>query len=116
MFDVKMILGQNIKALRLKLGLNQEEFAEKFNCDAKTISRLETGRTFTSADTIQEICKAFNILPQELFRLNNLSVDEDMEKQELLDIFLMQLRNQDKKTIENLLKVNKTILETFNSK
>lgn len=39
-----------------------------------------------------------------------------MEKQELLDIFLMQLRNQDKKTIENLLKVNKTILETFNSK
>ena len=116
MLNIKSIFGNNIKKLRTSLDLTQEEFAEKFNCDAKTISRLETGRTFTSADTIQEICKAFNILPQELFKLNNLSVDEDMEKQELLDIFLMQLRNQDKKTIENLLKVNKTILETFKSK
>lgn len=114
--DNSIIVGQNVREIRKNLNLTQEEFAEKFNCDAKTISRLETGRTFTSADTIQEICKAFNILPQELFKLNNLSVDEDMEKQELLDIFLMQLRNQDKKTIENLLKVNKTILETFNSK
>lgn len=114
MLDVKKILGQNVKEIRQNLGLSQEDFAEKFNSDAKTISRIETGRTFTSAEIIEKICDTFNVLPQELFKINGSLVDKNIEKQELIDIFTMLLRNQDAKTIESLLKVNKSILDNFN--
>ena len=40
MLDIKSIFGNNLKTLRLSLGLSQEEFAEKAGIDDKMISLL----------------------------------------------------------------------------
>lgn len=49
MLDIKSIFGNNLKTLRLSLGLSQEEFAEKVGIDDKMISRIEKAHSFTSA-------------------------------------------------------------------
>jgi transcriptional regulator with XRE-family HTH domain len=37
------LIGRNVKAARVRLGLTQSELAEKLGLDSLTISRLETG-------------------------------------------------------------------------
>lgn len=71
MINNKIILGKNIKLLREKLGLTQEEFSEKVKLAPQTISLIEAGKYFTTADTLDKICNAFNIPPSLLFELNS---------------------------------------------
>lgn len=115
MFNIKAILGQNVKNLRLSKDLSQEKFAELVNLDMKMISKIENGVTFTSADSIANICDGCNITPDKLFQLNNefLPVN-NKDKQELIKNYIVFLNNLDTKTIESLLKVNKSILDNFN--
>ena len=51
-------LGERIKYIRKRLGLNQEEFAQKLNLRNKqSISFYELDKTFPAIDTLVEIAK-----------------------------------------------------------
>ena len=43
-----LVLGQNIKAQRKKLGMKQRELAEQVHATAQYISHIETGQTQVS--------------------------------------------------------------------
>ena len=60
------LLSTNIKKLRLKYDLTQEEFAEKIGLTTNGVSNIERNRYQPTAETVDKICKAFNITPQEL--------------------------------------------------
>ena len=54
-----MDIGKNIKQMREKLGMEQQELAEKLNISNKTISSWECGRTEPKMGKIEELCQVF---------------------------------------------------------
>ena len=95
--NLKEKLGNKIKALRLHNNLTQEALAEKINISAKSLSQIELGNNFVSAETLEKICLALDIKPKSLFNFDY-SVDESKD---ILDIVI------------NKLKKNNTLLSTI---
>ena len=60
------LINTNIKALRLANNLTQEEFAEKIGISIVGLSNIERNRYQPSSDTVDKICKTFDISPIEL--------------------------------------------------
>lgn len=76
--NIKKELGNRIKKLRLKLCLTQEELAEKINLSAKSLSQIELGNNFVSAETLEKICVALNTKPKILFDFVSTKEQKDM--------------------------------------
>ena len=60
------LLSSNIKRLRLNNDLTQEEFAERIGLTTNGVSNIERKRYQPTAETVDKICSAFGITPQEL--------------------------------------------------
>ena len=60
------LINSNIKALRQKYNLTQEEFSEKIGISLQGLSNIERNKYQPTAETVDKICKAFNITPIEL--------------------------------------------------
>ncbi len=117
MFNIKAILGQNVKKLRLSKDLSQEKFAELVNLDSKMISKIENGTTFTSADSLANICEGCEITPNLLFEVNNEFLPQnDSDKQELIKNYTIFLQELNLSTIQYLLRVNKVMVENQTNK
>lgn len=71
------LLSSNIRSLRLKYNLTQEEFAEKVGLTTNGVSNIERNRYQPTAETVDKICKAFDITPQELL-ITNSEVNQDV--------------------------------------
>ena len=69
--NYQKLLNRNIKKLRLNNNLTQEEFAEKISISIQGLSNLERNRYQPTAETINKICEAFKIKPQELLIQEN---------------------------------------------
>ncbi len=74
MFDIKKSLGKRIRELRTDRNWTQEVFAEKIGIEISSLSNLENGKNFPSADSIEKISSALNILPNELFIFEHLEL------------------------------------------
>ncbi|MCA1066034.1 helix-turn-helix domain-containing protein (plasmid) [Rossellomorea sp. AcN35-11] len=55
-----MKLNEQIKELRKKANISQEELAETIPCDTKTISKYETGKLQISTDTLKRLGEILN--------------------------------------------------------
>lgn len=77
---VKEELGKKIKRMRLNRGLTQEQLAEAVDISQRTLSGIEIGENFVTAETLDKIIKALNTTTEELFATSHLK-----ESQELLD-------------------------------
>jgi DNA-binding XRE family transcriptional regulator len=55
MESVKKLLGQRIKEIRKSKNLTQPALAELVNVDSKYISRIETGNSYPSLDTLEKL-------------------------------------------------------------
>lgn len=61
-----MGVGENIKALRKKSSLTQEEFAKLIGVSKETVCRWEKGRSAIRQSTLQTITSVFNLQPDDL--------------------------------------------------
>ena len=68
--NIKKLFGKKIKEFRTKLSLTQEELAEKIGISAKSLSQIELGNNFVSAETLDAICNALNTNPKSMFDFN----------------------------------------------
>ena len=82
--DIKILLGKKIKEIRIKKGLTHEELAEKINIAEKNLSKIECGKSFITADTLQNILEALNIKAKVLFDFDYYK-DEELLKEEMLN-------------------------------
>lgn len=64
--NYQKLINSNIKSLRIKQGLTQEEFAEKIGISIQGLSNIERNRYQPTSDTVDKICKSFKITPVEL--------------------------------------------------
>lgn len=65
--DLKKKIGKRIKEIRKQKGLSQEQFAEMIDLAQNTLSYIETGNHFCSAETLGRIITALEVEPNELF-------------------------------------------------
>jgi transcriptional regulator with XRE-family HTH domain len=59
-------LGQNLRAARKKLGLTQEQVAERSGVQAGEVSRIESGKRDPQISTVLKLAKAVEVRPGQL--------------------------------------------------
>ena len=82
--DLKNILGKNIKQYRKLKGLSQEELSEKLDISQQTLSKIENGKNFLTAETLEKIPSILGVNLYELFmsdeQYTSNNVIEDIER------------------------------------
>jgi len=66
--DMRILVGENVRKVRLKRGLTQERFAEKSGFSQQYLSSLENGRRNPSIVTIYELATALGVSHLELLK------------------------------------------------
>ncbi|MCB2107349.1 MAG: helix-turn-helix transcriptional regulator [Rhodobacteraceae bacterium] len=67
--DMRRVVGQNVKRIRLKSGRTQEELAEFSGFSQQYISGLESGLRNPTVVTVYEIAKALGVDHLDLLRV-----------------------------------------------
>lgn len=96
------LINSNIKELRIKAGLTQEEFAEKIGMSIQGLSNIERNRYQPTSETIDKICKSFKITPIELL-LTKSNTNESLIKN--INALLLQCSVQKLKQIYDIILV-----------
>lgn len=66
--DMRKLVGRNVKRIRQKNGLTQEQFAEVSGFSQQYISSLERGRRNPTVVTLYELATALSVSHMELVR------------------------------------------------
>lgn len=105
-----MSLGNNIKQLRIKSGLTQEQLASRIGVSAQSISKWETGSTMPDITLLPIISSEFGVTIDELF---NITIEMKLKRlEQKLDIEDV-LSREDFYEYENYLK---NLLNEYNDK
>ena len=96
------MLKDNLKVLRKKSGLSQEELSVKLNVVRQTISKWETGLSVPDAEMLIRISEVFEtpvstILGENISEENPDSLKEISEKLEVINLQLVQRRERIRK-------------------
>jgi transcriptional regulator with XRE-family HTH domain len=59
-------LGSNLRAARKKLGLTQEQVAERSGVHSTEVSRIEAGKRDPQVSTLRKLAAALEVPPGEL--------------------------------------------------
>ena len=70
-----MKFGDNLKILRKKKNMSQEELAEKVGVSRQSVSKWETGEAYPEMNNILELCKIFRCNIGELVNDNMIDLD-----------------------------------------
>ena len=65
--EIKKQFGKKVKYYRELRGITQEALAEKIGVNINSMSYIERGINFIKAGTLDNICKALEVTPKELF-------------------------------------------------
>ena len=71
MNNIKHLLGENIKRIRRRQHITQENLAELVDRSKNHISKIEQGLTNPPLDLLIEIANALNVSMNELFNFSN---------------------------------------------
>ncbi len=66
--DMRKLVGDNVRRVRTRKGLTQEQFSEKSGFSQQYISDLERGRRNPTVVTLFELAQALEVTPVELLR------------------------------------------------
>lgn len=67
MNKIKKLLGERIRAYRIKQKLTQEKLAEKVQIEVPSLSNIEKGKNYPTPETLEKICIALNVQPSDLY-------------------------------------------------
>ena len=107
MESIKKFLGQRIKEIRKSKSLTQPALAELVNVDSKYISRIETGNSYPSLDTLEGIAKALSVDVKELFNTSHLR-----DKDELIKNITQKLMSTSSTNVKLIYQITNDILNT----
>ena len=68
---IREILAANLKEYRRKLGMTQEELAEKAKVSTHYIAMIETCKKYPKPEMLERIAKTLGIEPYKLFNVEN---------------------------------------------
>jgi transcriptional regulator with XRE-family HTH domain len=102
--ELKKNLGKRIKEIRKKRGYSQEKLSELVDIEQHTLSYIETGNNFCSAETLERLIKALEVDPCEIFDFSHNKNDNKL----LEEINEMLNKNPDK--IKEVYRIIKAIV------
>ena len=102
--DIKRLLGRKIKQYRVLRGLTQEQLAEKLNISQRTLSGIECGANFLSAQTLEKILDVLEITPEDMFYFNYLKSEKELAEELINDIKSQQNNPEKLRTIYKVVK------------
>ena len=84
--NIRKIFGSNVRKYRMRKGLSQEKLAEFVDLGDKSISPIETGRSFVAIDKLEKLCEVLEVEPFQLFLTNGQSkeIADDLQRERVL--------------------------------
>ena len=76
--NIKKLLGKKIQKIRKTRGITQEKLAELVELDTSSISHIENGKYYPSAENLEKILKVLKITPSELFMMEANATIKDL--------------------------------------
>ncbi len=76
--DIKKTLGKRIQDFRKSRNLTQEQLAEFIGIDTISLSKIETGRNYPTAENLAKIATIFNVEVYELFIDDNIKSNDEL--------------------------------------
>ena len=76
--NLKKCFGQNVQKYRKYRNLTQEKLAELVGVDVTSISAVETGKYFPSADDLTKIVEVLQVNFSDLFEFDSLVSNEEI--------------------------------------
>ena len=70
-FGIRGVLASNLKEIRHKMGLTQEELAEKAGVSTHYIAMIETRKKYPKPEMLEKIAKSLQIEPYKLFSVES---------------------------------------------
>ena len=101
---IQQQLGNKIKKYRKLKGMSQEQLAEEIGIATNTLSSIERGKAFMTAQTLEKIIKIFNVTPQEIFSFPNQISEEDKYSYILNMLDLLKTDSEKMQIIYNVVK------------
>ncbi len=90
-----MKLGSNIRTLRQRKGLTQEQVAAHLGVSYQAVSKWETGANTPDISLLPELARLFDVTIDALFSLDALSVQTELLPQEDDDVIrIIQMRGK----------------------
>ena len=108
LMGVKEELGKKIKRMRINRGLTQEQLAEAVDITQRTLSGIEIGENFVTAETLDKLIKALNTTTEELFATNHLRNEKEIEEEIISNLRII---SQNPTKLEILYNVTKSLMK-----
>lgn len=74
----KELLGNRLRELRKRKGINQEKLAELIDVDPTTISNIENGKNYPSMINLENLLKVLDSSFTEAFDFEHKNCDKDL--------------------------------------
>ena len=105
--NLKKCFGQNVQKYRKYRNLTQEKLAEIVGVDVTSISAVETGKYFPSADNLVKIVEALDLQFVDLFEFESLKSNDEI----FFDVVnIISSFKDDKKRLNSVRNFVKTLL------
>lgn len=79
--DIRKLLGKRLKEIRNQKKLTQEYVAENIGIEPKSLSQIETGKSYPTAENLNKIMDVLGVTPFDLFNYEYLAPKEDLLKE-----------------------------------
>ena len=76
--NIKKLLGKRIQEIRKSKKITQEQMAEYVGVETSSISNIENGKYFPSADNLDKIIETLKIKPSDIFMFEHNAPQEDL--------------------------------------
>ena len=76
--DTKKVVGKRIQDFRKSKGFTQDKLAEIVGIDTISLSKIETGRNYPTAENITKLSEALDVNIYELFVSDNIKTNEEL--------------------------------------
>lgn len=76
--DIKKLLGKRIQEIRKSKKLTQEQVAEIIEMEPASLSNIENGKYYPTAENLEKILTVLETKPSELFIIEHLAPKEEL--------------------------------------
>lgn len=91
--NIKKLLGKRLQEIRKVKKLTQESVAEFVGVETSSISNIENGKYYPTAENLDKILKILNVKPSDIFSFESLS-----DKDKLIEEMLASMKENEKLT------------------
>lgn len=102
--NIKKEIGRRIKEIRKSRGLSQEKLSEMVDIAQNTLSYIENGDNFFTAETLEKLISTLKIAPSELFEFGHFKNNDELIEE--INIIL----NKNPEKIPEFYKILKAII------